>query len=285
MSNELFVNEDDEMRSDSEEPRVKEEPQDMILQDIAEEQEEEEQQEEEQADVDDPVIDSIPLYINTMPSRFKNSLHILQYPGRSKTRSLNQGHYQAAIKPQSKYLEVKIPLDTGKFFDGGKVEDWGEEIGQQTLHGVLDSSESGYYIGKLETNGDGNRKVVFVPIDSTVQLRTSFQYIDAIDNSVHQQKKQEAAENRQTTSVQILQSAAKHTGSTQGNIDGFSHSLGDSLKHVKRFDEEPWSNLSWKNGEDDVTNGLKSELVNGADLIELTTETKFDDYIQKLINE
>ncbi|EGW30126.1 uncharacterized protein SPAPADRAFT_63739 [Spathaspora passalidarum NRRL Y-27907] len=291
--NELFVEEDEEMKSDSEEPRlvIKEEPQDglpAVPEQPEEEDEEpvhvEAEEEDDEEEDDDPIIESIPLYINTMPSRFKNSLHILQYPGRAKARRLDQGHFHASIKPQSKYLEVKVPLDTSKFFDGTKVEDWGEEIGEQTLSGVLDPSEGGYYIAKVETDSEGNRKAVLVPIDSTAQLRTSFQYIDAIDNSAHQQKKQEQAEIHKTTSVQILQSAAKHTG-TQANMDGFMHSLGDSLKHVKRFDEESWSLLSWKNDEDEITNKIKKELINGADSIELTTETKFDDYIQKLINE
>ncbi|KAG7664998.1 uncharacterized protein J8A68_001463 [[Candida] subhashii] len=281
--NSLFVEDDEDMRSESEEVLSRYQPSTAV---IKEEDEESTTQESQEEGDDDPVIESIPLFLNTVPSRQKNSLHVLQFPGRPKTRTLQQGSYHASIKPQSQYLEIKVPLDTSKFFDVNKVEEWGNEIGEQGIQGVLDKSDGGCYAAKI-VNDDNQRKIVLIPIDSTAQLRTSFQYIDAIDNNAQLQRKQEAAaaaaaasgqENAKPANVQILQTAAKI-----GNNDGFSHSLGESLRHVKKFDEENWDNLVWKNDEDGVTKELKKELINGADGIELTTETKFDDYIQDLI--
>ena len=79
-------------------------------------------------------------------------------------------------------------------------------------------------------------------MDSTVQLKPSFKYIDDLEAQSIQQRRQQESTNEKPANVQILQSAAKH--STQSGE--FLHSLGDSLKLVKHFEEEEWQNLIWK---------------------------------------
>ena len=61
-------------------------------------------------DEDDPIVESIPLLINTVPERAKQSLHVLQYADRPKSRPNRAGNCHASIKPESQYLQVKVPL-------------------------------------------------------------------------------------------------------------------------------------------------------------------------------
>ncbi|ODV82097.1 uncharacterized protein CANTADRAFT_24763 [Suhomyces tanzawaensis NRRL Y-17324] len=238
-------------------------------------------QEDEQEEIpDDPIIDSIPLVMNTLSSRSTQSLHVLQYPGRPKTRPLDQEEYRAAVKEESNYLEVRLPLDTNKFFNANKVEEWGETIGEQTLNGVLDKTDGGYYVGQIVKDGD-SRKIVLVPVDSTTQLRPSFKYIDDIDQMAQTQRRAEASEANKNTNFQILQSSAK-SSSQITNTEGFGNALGESLRHVKKFDEEEWSHLKWTPTQDELAQTTKEQLRNGGDGVELTTATTFGDYINEL---
>ncbi|EMG47325.1 RNA polymerase III subunit, putative, partial [Candida maltosa Xu316] len=234
---------------------------------------------EEDVDEDDPIITSIPLYINTLPQRLKQSLHVLQYPGRPKSRPNRAPNCHVSIKPESQYMQLKIPVEINNYFDKDKIEEWGEQIGEQTLSGVLDSTaEVGNYAAKIINEGN-ERKVILIPVDSSVQLRSSFKYIDDKDAQALQQRKQLEASTDKPTSVQVLQSAAKHS-SASGE---FSHSLGDSLKSVKRFEEEEWQNLVWKKGNDTITKELKRDLDRGIDDFELETKTSYDEYIERII--
>lgn len=228
---------------------------------------------------EDPIIESIPLVINQVPSPETQSLHLLQYPGRPKTRPLSNTPVSASIKPDSHYLDLKLPIDPTKFFNLRKVDEWGESIDKQSISGVLDPAEQGIYAAKVVNDGL-ERKIVLIPVDSTAQLRTSFKYIDDLDKETLQQRKLEAQQERhqERANVQILQTAAKH--STQ-NQDAHSHSLGDSLKSMKRFDEEEWKYLSWKT-EDVLVESLKLQLRDGADGIQLKNETTYSEFIDHL---
>ncbi|KAI5955981.1 hypothetical protein KGF57_003467 [Candida theae] len=232
-------------------------------------------------DDNDPIIESIPLIINQLPTPTTQSLHLLQYPGRPKTRPLSSTPVSASIKPESHYLDLKLPLDSSKFFNLRKVDDWGETIDKQSISGVLDPAEQGIYAAKVINDGF-ERKVVLIPIDSTAQLRTSFKYIDDLDKETLQQRRLEAQQerNQERANVQILQTAAKH--STQ-NQESHSHSLGDSLKSVKKFEEEDWKHLNWKADESSVDN-VRSQLRDGADGIHLKNETSYKEFIDHLYN-
>ncbi|RCK65521.1 DNA-directed RNA polymerase III subunit RPC5 [Candida viswanathii] len=235
---------------------------------------------EEDVDEDDPIVDSIPLYMNSVPERVKQSLHVLQYPGRPKTRPNRTPNCHTSIKPNSKYLQIKIPTDTSQFFDVDKVEDWGEQIADQTVLGVLDSTEEvGNYIAKVIDDGN-HRRVVLIPVDSSVQLRSNFKYIDDLDAKKNQQRRQLEHSTEAPTNVQILQTAAKHSI----NSGEFLHALADSLKLVKRFDEEEWVNLTWKKGDDENSKALRKELIEGCDYYALESKTTYDEYIETIIN-
>ena len=193
-------------------------------------------------DEDDPIVESIPLLINTVPERAKQSLHVLQYAGRPKSRPNRAGNCHASIKPESQYLQVKVPLDTEKFFNVDKIQEWGEQIVEQTILGVLDGSyEVGNYAAKIINDSDG-RRVVLIPVDSTVQLKPSFKYIDDLEAQSIQQRnnKRVLMKNQQTSKFynQLL--------SILLNLENFCILWGDSLKLVKHFEEEEWQNLIWK---------------------------------------
>lgn len=236
------------------------------------------EQEEADNEDEDPIVESIPLVMNQVPSPSTQSLHILQYPGRPKSRPLSNTPVSASIKPDSHYLDLKLPIDPTKFFNLRKIEEWGETIDKQSISGVLDPAEQGIYAAKVVNDGI-ERKVVLIPVDSTAQLRTSFKYIDDLDKETLQQRKLEAQQerNQERANVQILQTAAKH--STQ-NQDSHSHSLGDSLKSVKKFEEEEWKHLSWK--ADALVDTLRLQLRDGADGIQLKNETSYTEFIDHL---
>lgn len=257
----LFVEEDDKPIIESESIAIKKE----VI--------------EEDADEDDPIVESIPLYMNSLPERKKQSLHVLQYPGRPKSRPNRMGNCHTSIKPNSKYIQIKIPSDTTQFFDVDKLEDWGEQIAHQTVLGVLDGTdEVGNYIAKVIHNGT-DKRVVLIPIDSSVQLRSEFKYIDDLDAKKSQQRKQMESTDA-PANVQILQSAAKHSV----NSGEFLHALGDSLKLVKRFEEEEWVNLTWKKSDDEVSKSIRNDLIDGCDHYQLESKTTYDDYIDQIIH-
>lgn len=256
MNSQLFVEEDDEVHSETEVHET------MDVE-------------------DDPIVDSIPLYINTVPNEATQSLHIIQYPGRPKARTLHEDVYRAAIKADSRYLEVKLPLDTSKFFNGGKVDDWGTDIDSQGLQGVLNDTGGGLYVGQIVGEGD-DRKFVLVPVDSTTQLRPSFKYLDELDNLTQNQRRAEYAENNKANQIQILQTSAK-SGSQITNSEGFGNALGESLKHIKKFEEEEWSHLKWNGAHEDATREIKNGLLHGADDVELSTSTTMNQYIVDLL--
>lgn len=223
---------------------------------------------------EDPIIKSIPIILNNLQND-NQGLHILQYPGRVKTRLLDDQSYTASIKPESKYLEVKIPLDQSKFFNLAKGEDWGETIVNQSLQGVLDDTEEGIYVGQLVNN----EKIVLLPVDSTGQLRPQFKYVDDIDAAVYAQRRADYIDTN-PTNVSILQSAAKpNSQSTESH-----NALGESLKHVKKFDEENWSGLNWVKSTNVVTKNIKTELQNSADKLTLEPQSTMEEYIDVLTN-
>jgi DNA-directed RNA polymerase-3 subunit RPC5 len=235
------------------------------------------------AEDDDPIIDSIPLVLSLVPQP-NQKVHILQYPGRPSTRPLSEGSYKCSMKLQSNYLQVKVPLDTTKFFNETKVEDWGEAIAEQCLDGVMNKTEEGMYVGQVvyDDNDTTKKKVVLVPVDGTGQLRPQFKYVDEVDNLNYAQKKADSDDHKQTN-VQILQSAAKPNTQMLNPEGGHNGALGEALKHIKKFEDEQWSGLQWKKTTSDVVQSVKQELTTSADSIELQPTSNLQDYIAKLI--
>lgn len=218
-------------------------------------------------DAEDPVLNTIPVYLNQVTD---GSFHILQFPGRPKLRDLPE-EIKPAIKPLLKYLQIKLPLDTSKFFNVNKTELWGESIGEQTVEGVMDPAK-GMFVCQVV---DG--KVVMTPVASSVQLRPKFEYIDAIDkaSAAAQRKENELAAKPQT--MQILLSVAK--APTQNlNADGYNGALGEALRYIKHFDEEEWTGLSWK------VEGAAEAIPQPLEDVITTTTTK-SDYIDMITSD
>mmetsp|Transcript_6896 Transcript_6896/g.8759 ORF Transcript_6896/g.8759 Transcript_6896/m.8759 type:complete len:276 (-) Transcript_6896:71-898(-) len=265
-NNALFVEEDDQMNidSDSDSPVQFHEAY------------------EEQPYDDDPIVESIPLIMNELPDRSKQSLHILQYMGRPKARNFSNEYPAVSVKEESNYLEVRVPLDTQKFYDESRTEEWGTEVREHSLQGVLNKTNGGLYTGQLLKDDDGNKKIVLIPVDSTAQLRPSFKYLDDLEASKLAQRRADVLENQKPSNIQILQTSAKSNAHANSG-DGFAnHTLGESLKHVKKFTEEEWSSLQWVGAESNKTQEYKDHLNHGADGIELATETNMTDYIDVL---
>lgn len=237
---------------------------------------------EEQPSVDDPIVESIPLIMNGLPDRSRQSLHILQYTGRPKARDFSNEHPIVSVKEESNYVEVKVPLDTEKFYDGSRTEEWGTEVTEHSLQGVLNKTNRGLYAGQLLKDDDDKKKFVLIPVDSTAQLRPSFKYLDELEASKLAQRRADNFESQKPNNIQILQTSAK-SNSQANSGDGFAnHTLGESLKHVKRFTEEEWSSLQWVGSENKKTQEYKEHLNHGADGIELATETNMSEYIDAL---
>lgn len=226
-------------------------------------------------DEEDPIIQSIPILHGSLPNRLSQTLHVLQYTGRPKSRPFTTEQLKATIKPQSKVVEVKIPMDTLKFYDEARVEELGARVETLSLLGVFTNTDGGLYVGKV-VEKDGQSQIVLLPLDSTGQLRPLFKYIDDVDAARSAQIRQEAstADPGKPNAVQVLQTAAK---AGQLNAEGHASSIGSCLRHVKKFNEEEWESLSWRNLEDSSTVTLKKALSHP--LTEpVATSTMFDEF-------
>lgn len=225
---------------------------------------------------DDPVIESIPLVLNTLPQRATQSMHILQFPGRPKTRPFATDLLRAAVKPELQVVEVRVPLDTHKFYDEARSEEWGVRVEEHALQGVLNRTDGVLYAGQILADA-GSKKIVLVPVDSTTQLKPSFKYLDDIETQRLNQRRMDSGDHK-PGNVQILQTSAKSTQIP----DGAAAALGESLKHMKRLEEEDWHNLSWRTSDDSGTVDLKHALAHGADGVVLETDTTMAEYIDQL---
>lgn len=225
---------------------------------------------------DDPIIQSIPLFHGKLPDRVSQSIHVLQYTGRPKNAAFTHDQLKATMKPASKVVELKIPIDTLKFYDEGRTEELGTRVESLGLQGVLTGTDGGLYVGKVVETEDGPR-IVLIPLDSTAQLRPLFKYIDDLDNARTAQNRQDASSSdpsKQTAAVQVLQTASK---AGQMSSDGHSSHIGSCLKHIKRFNEEEWQSLSWRNDEDSALAKLKESMCEPSTAA-LPVKTVFDEF-------
>lgn len=252
----LFVAEDEEM-SDS--------PSSEQYQDTVE------------APEDDPVIRSIPLIHSQLPDRNTQTLHVLQFAGRPHTRAFSSDHLKALVKRESKVVELKVPMDTQKFYDETRTEELGQRVEHVSLRGVLCDTNGGLYVGNV-VEKDGQAQIMLIPLDSTAQLKALFKYIDDIDTARTAQVRQESvAEAGRPSAVHVLQTASKP--SAQLALDGQSAGgFGSCLKHVKKFNEEEWTALSWRNGEDSANAKLKQQL-DGVLTEPVSTKTLLDEFL------
>lgn len=207
---------------------------------------------------EDPIILSIPILHGGLPNRTSQSIHVLQYAGRPKSRPFSADQLRVSVKPKSKVVELKVPMDTLKFYDDGRADLLGTRVDALSLQGVFTDTDGGLYVGKVVEN-DGQPNIVLIPLDSTGQLRPLFKYIDDLDAARLAQFRQETAtQDTKASAVHVLQTTLK---ASQLNSEGHAaSSIGSCLRHVKNFNEEEWESLSWRNGDDTATVRLKEGL-------------------------
>lgn len=238
-------------------------------------------------DDDDPIVESIPIVMSQLEDRLRQSMHVFQYMERPLSRSLGDEHVQVAIKKESQYVEVRIPVDTSKFYDTERAEGWnggqeGSGIDEQALQGVLDRTDGGVYMGQVINNqGNGSKKLMIVPIDSTVQLRHSFKYLDDLDASRTVQHRGDT-EHKAVTNIQILQTSAKASSQAHGQDGSKKSTLGGSLRLVKKLREEEWAHLAWESSSKLQTTNLKQHLVSSNSEV-LTPKTSKEEYLSSLV--
>lgn len=203
------------------------------------------EQSEDDDDDDDEIIESIPLYLNPLTSKNATSIHLLQYLSKSKSLSNNIVHLSAAVKPDSNFIQVKLPLNTEKFYDDSKTDEWGVKVSEHEHISVLNKTNGGLYAAKFVIDKE-EKKAILIPIDSTAQLRPSFKYLDDIDNIKNSQRKDviDTATTKSPQNVHVLQSNVKAV-KTSTNDPFANTALGESLKHTQRFDQEKWTPIAW----------------------------------------
>ncbi|CCE86410.1 Piso0_004897 [Millerozyma farinosa CBS 7064] len=230
---------------------------------------------------DDPIVESISLVMNQVPHPSTQSLHLIQYVGKPKTTSLDDQNISGSIKEESNYLELNVPLDTSRFYDETRAEEWEAQVTENSLRGVFDKTSGGLYAAHFVIS-NGTKKMVLVPIDSTTQIRSSFKYLDEID-----MKKNSSTVNwmepTKQSKMHILQTSGKNAQSNTSD-GSTSHALGDTLKHVKKFEEEDWSALRIVEPNHADSEQVRREIANNADDLILETETRMDEYLDTLIN-
>ncbi|CAH2353762.1 DNA-directed RNA polymerase III subunit RPC5 [[Candida] railenensis] len=228
---------------------------------------------------DDPIVSSIPLILSQVPNPSSQSLHLIQYPGRPKTLPYKD-NLKPSIKEDSAFLEFKIPLDTSRFYDQSRSEDWGvsHQIEEHGLHGVLNKTEGGMYAGMVREDG----KLILIPLDSTAQLRPSFKYLDDLEVARQAQRRNDFLEQSKPASVQVLQTSNAKSAAAQGNTgEGFANNaLGESLRCIKKFDEERWTPLKFEDGEE--AQKTRKELYTNVVETELKSKSTMSEYISEL---
>lgn len=220
------------------------------------------QEKENEEDEDDPIVHTVPIYHGNVPERQSQTLHTFQFPGRPHTRTFAGENLEALMKPTSKVVEVKIPMDTLKFYDESRTQELGARVDKVSLQGVLDSTNENLYVGTMASH-EGQERMILFPIDHTAQLRPLFKYIDDVEAARSAQLKSENHGAQKPNAVQVLQTASK--SSLGGNNGPLAHGEGMCLKHVKQFNEELWEALSWHSNNADSTREYSSAMKNPLD--------------------
>lgn len=232
---------------------------------------------------DDPIMESIPIVLKSVPERKSKSVHVLQHVGRPKENDLKDLNREVKVKQDANVIEMGVPRDTTRFFDQSRVKEWNTEGSEQRLQGVFDKSNGGLYAGQVQTNEVGVRRLVLVPVDSTVQLRTSFAYLDEIENAKQGLNGTDSMVDHKPSNVQILQTSAKPIANPSSNDPFTGHNLGGALKSLKKFEEEKWSTLKWHDKNSERSLDFKRFMTSSEDHIILQNISSPEDYLNQLL--
>ncbi|KAI8644531.1 DNA-directed RNA polymerase III subunit Rpc5 [Parasitella parasitica] len=220
---------------------------------------------------EDEVLAEYPIYLTTELSKY---LYMFQYPMRSTPFTSKTGPSAARIKPRAKMVELDLPLDTrstnysterGEDFAMGlndktiktaydrRMEEHEEELNmghsykvprkeeelldKMTLTSVNVPSQTKYVVGVIR-----NEELHLTPINTTIQLRPGFKYIDKIDEKWKAankriqdvEKLEEKKREVDTNTAQAVQVSVKNT-EREGNIRRNVYSMA-----VRNADDEDW---------------------------------------------
>lgn len=110
-------------------------------------------------DEDDPIIDTIPIHLNSNFGKLQNEGDVplapllLQFPNKSNQSTLTQAHISALhrmqIKPESGVVELRLPLHTDSFFSDSVSSKF--NVSEQFLRGVIihDEPRGNIFQGKI----------------------------------------------------------------------------------------------------------------------------------------
>ncbi|CEP20692.1 DNA-directed RNA polymerase III subunit RPC5 Short=RNA polymerase III subunit C5; AltName: Full=DNA-directed RNA polymerase III 37 kDa polypeptide; AltName: Full=RNA polymerase III subunit C37 [Cyberlindnera jadinii] len=205
---------------------------------------------------EDPVVSEIPMIITSKPAQ--TQLCALQYPGRPSAR-----HYENES-------HADVPIDTSKFFDVNKSDEWGG-VNKQTLSGVLIGLE-GYYVANVQ-----NGEIVLCQLDKVAQLRPSLNYIDkeiATARDLHRLENNHSGRD----TVQVVQMSVKSSNDNAPR-------LGEALMARKKVEDESFTQLPWADSSSEASLALKKEIFQADNRDVLRSNTNEEDYIGLLVKD
>ncbi|KAI9487047.1 MAG: DNA-directed RNA polymerase III subunit Rpc5 [Benjaminiella poitrasii] len=236
---------------------------------------------------EDEVLAEYPIYLTTELSKY---LYLFQYPMRSIPFTPRTGPNAARLKPRAKMVELDLPLDTrspnysterGEDFAMGlndktiktaydrRMEEHEEEmmgrgsnklkkkeeelLDRMTLTSTEIPSQTKYVVGVIRDD-----ELHITPINTTVQLRPGFKYIDKIDEKWKAankriqdvEKQEEKKQNAEPGTAQAVQVSVKNA-EREGNVRKNLYSMS-----VRNADEEEWQPIVYYD-----ENSLQAETV------------------------
>lgn len=154
---------------------------------------------------EDPIVDEMDVFLS---KELAENLFLFQYPVRPANKPYTNSHYLSArMKPKQRKVEMSIALDTAAScyarskgeqialnVDGGETEEDSvfnsELMDKQTLSSTDATPGSSRYAVGIIKEGE----LHLTPVNSIIQLRPSFNYLDQADTKVRKQSEKDAAD-------------------------------------------------------------------------------------------
>ncbi|KAL0092037.1 DNA-directed RNA polymerase III subunit Rpc5 [Phycomyces blakesleeanus] len=265
------------------------------------------------SDDNDEILAEIPVYLNNKLSKY---LHLFQYPLRNAPFTSRTGPLSIRMKPNSKKVELDLPLDTrSAFYNTDRGEDFAMGMNDKTIktaydrrmeeHGeqssgnmynknkqkedeLLDKmtltstdipSQTKYLIGVLRQD-----ELHVTPLHSIVQLRPGFKYIDKIDEKLKAANKriqdQEKLEETKKPVVENNQAQAVQVSVKNAEQDGPGRRNLYSMS-VRNAEEEQWQPMVYYDERSSQAEKVYESLY-ATKKDELECATSSEDYLEML---
>lgn len=210
---------------------------------------------------DDPVIQQIPVYVT---NELDGKVNIFQFPSRSSTKPLvgNSGVVDARLKPHVGIVEVDIPIETRRFYDEDKKEQWGP-VNKQTFGGPLKEVLAINNMVGIFKDGE----LHLTKVSKISQLRPQFRYFEK------EVPKPEPTVQREARTIQM---SAKSAGDLAPKFSG-------ALSARKMADDEDNLSLYWYDRDSSETWSVADKLLASKKekLMSTTGITQYKDELQR----